>query len=139
MATGADHKSVPLDVLREFTREEAERTSLRHVAARVGLGRTTVQKFVAGETTPHPRVRRRLALWYLSEQAAASGGAAAEAYGAALDVLVGPLPPALRRATALALVDAVEQAYAAHGAPMPAGLAAARERWRGDDGAAATG
>jgi hypothetical protein len=41
---------------------------VRAVAEKVGLGRTTMQKFIRGETQPHPRVRRLAALAYLDKE-----------------------------------------------------------------------
>lgn len=64
-AEGRDYRRVPVEDLRRFAQDETELTSIRHVAAEVGIGRTTLHKFVAGETMPHPRVRRLLAMWYL--------------------------------------------------------------------------
>jgi hypothetical protein len=60
-----DHRSVPLDVLRDFARSEAELTSIRLAAEDAGVGRATPHKFITAGTKPHLRVRRLLALWYL--------------------------------------------------------------------------
>ena len=53
-------------VLRAYAQAETERSSMRAVAERIGMGRTTLYNFLAG-ANPHPRVRRLLALWYLRE------------------------------------------------------------------------
>lgn len=49
-----DHRTVPLEVLREFARSYAELTSLRTVAEDAGVGRSTVHSFITTEkhTTP---------------------------------------------------------------------------------------
>jgi hypothetical protein len=64
-AEGRSYRKVHVEELRRFVQDETELTSIRRVAAEVGIGRTTLHKFVAGETIPHPRVRRLLAIWYL--------------------------------------------------------------------------
>lgn len=61
----ADYRSVRIETLREHFQEQVEITSLRAVAQRAGVGRTTLFKFLRGATTPHPRVKRALALLYL--------------------------------------------------------------------------
>lgn len=60
-------RAVPLHTLREFALAETERSSLRGVAERSGVGRTTLRGFLHEGRKPHPRVRRLLALWYWSE------------------------------------------------------------------------
>ena len=126
-ATGTDYRAVPLETLRQFARAEAERTSLRHVAAAVGVGRTTLHNLLSGETSPHPRVKRLLALWYLRERERAVGSGA-EAYAAALEVLVADLPEAQRREARATLLEILERVHALLGVPLPDGIAALRER-----------
>ena len=57
------YKNAPVEVLREFYRNELELYSFKEVAERTGLGKTTLQSFMAG-SNPHPRTRRTLALYY---------------------------------------------------------------------------
>ena len=61
------YRRIPVDVLREFYIDQVELSSLSQLAARAGLGKTTLQSFVAG-AKPHPRTRRILALYYLAAQ-----------------------------------------------------------------------
>lgn len=88
-----DHRSVPLDVLREFVRSQAELASLRAVAEASGVGRTTLRNFLYKGTTPHPRIRRTLALWYLAEREVEPYGM--EDIWAALTILAGNTPARL--------------------------------------------
>lgn len=60
-----EHRAVPLYLLREFYMDMVELTSLRSVASAAGITRSTLHKFVADGSVPHPRTRRLLALYYL--------------------------------------------------------------------------
>jgi transcriptional regulator with XRE-family HTH domain len=129
-----DYRPVPLDTLRELARERSERTSLRQVAAAAGVGRTTLQKFIQGETSPHPRVKRALARWYHQETERSAEDAAIDAYGAALEVLVGGLPEEPREQARAALMDLLERFHVLLGVPLPSGLAGLRDRLAGEPG-----
>jgi transcriptional regulator with XRE-family HTH domain len=133
-ARSMDYRPVPLDTLRELARERSERTSLRQVAAAVGVGRTTLQKFIQGETSPHPRVKRALARWYHQETERSAEDAAADEYGDALEVLVGGLPAEPREQARAALVDLLERFHVLLGVPLPSGLAGLRDRLAGEPG-----
>jgi hypothetical protein len=101
-------RAVPLEALREFTRSRTDRTSMREVARQIGVARTTLSMFVNHETTPHPRIRRMLALWYLRE----SGAAQADVD--ACEVLLLGLPPELREDAVRELQDFVSELHAKH-------------------------
>jgi hypothetical protein len=90
--TREELRAIPLDTLRAFVLAEVERSSVRALAKKAGIRRTTLRNFISG-TMPHARVRRLLALWYVRE----SGGADADACEALLAAL-----PSDRRADALA-------------------------------------
>lgn len=123
-----DHRAVPLETLREFARDESERSSLRQVAAAVGVGRTTLQNFIQAETSPHPRVKRLVALWYLKQTTRSEEEESAEAYATALDLLVGALPVERRGEARRTLIEIVERVHGLLGVPLPAGLLAVKER-----------
>lgn len=106
-----DHRTVPLEVLREFVRSQAELSSLRLVAEDAGVSRSTVHKFVTAGTTPHPRVRRLLALWYLRRLSGFDELELVRPYVSALDVLCGDVPESSRGRTMLAVLNDVEQGY----------------------------
>lgn len=114
-----DHRAVPLEVLREFTRSMVEMSSIRLVAGDAGVNRSTVHKFITAESTPHPRVRRLLALWYLRRVAGIDELELVRPYAAALDVLMAQVPDhALPRVTLDVLV-AIQQGFAAGGEEPP--------------------
>lgn len=69
---------MPVDELRRYTRHHRKRPSQRAVAAGIGIGRTTLNRFVTGET--HPRIRHLLQGWY-REHADADGGASSALTG----------------------------------------------------------
>lgn len=123
-----DYRGVPLATLREYARDRAEQSSLRQVASDVGVGRGTLQNFIRGETSPHPRVKRLVALWYLRERVRDAEAATVEPYEAALEVMVGALPDAGKRQAGLTVVEIVERVHALLGVAVPPGLAALRRR-----------
>lgn len=115
-----DHRSVPLEVLRDFVRSQAELTSLRAFASQVGIGRTTLHGFANGETiTPHPRVRRILGLCYLESLTAARDIGAAHPHADALRLLLTGLPEAQRQPTAQSIRLDLQAGYEAAGQPLP--------------------
>lgn len=123
-----DHRAVPIDTLREFARDAAERSSLRHVAAEVGVGRTTLQNFIQAGTSPHPRVKRLLGLWYLREKARLDARAEAESYSAALETLVSGFPGERRSAARATLLEMVERMHLLLDVPPAPGLVQLRQR-----------
>lgn len=125
-ATPADYRAVSIDALREFARDESERTSLRQVAQAAGVGRTTLHKFIQEKTSPHPRVRRLLALWYLRERADVAERATADGYAGAMELLLAAFPEDVRTRAWWELMEAVERLHEAHGVPAPAALPAVR-------------
>lgn len=114
-----DHRAVPVEVLREFVRDQAELSSVRQLAAEIGLGRTTLHSFVTGETTPHPRVRRLIALWYLQKMEQSSGSDAVKPYAAALEILLADLPAERRSSAKQELVELLTQTHSAEGRAAP--------------------
>ncbi|HEU4883626.1 MAG TPA: hypothetical protein VFT45_15305 [Longimicrobium sp.] len=123
-----DHRAVPVETLREFARDRAELTSVRQVAAEAGLGRTTLRNFLTRGTTPHPRVRRILALWYLGEKAKEQTPFLPEDYISAFDILLDGLPDDHRARAAAVLVERLVAMYASAGVEIPPALAELRER-----------
>jgi hypothetical protein len=132
-AEGRDYRTVPVEAIRRFAQDETELTSIRHVAAEVGLGRTTLHKFVAGETMPHPRVRRMLALWYLRRQGQAAEDETVGPYASALAVLLSDLPADTGELTMGDVLDVLERGYATTGEVRPAWLDALRARCTGHE------
>lgn len=58
--------SVPDDVLRDFYQSELDRSSFRRIEERIGVGRTTLAKFLQG-SKPTTRIKRQLTAGYLGE------------------------------------------------------------------------
>lgn len=71
--TGTPRFSV--DALREAIRKRVAETSLREVAAEIGLpSYSALNRFLHGDTkSPHPRTRQRMAEWYYRRNAAQPG------------------------------------------------------------------
>lgn len=129
-----DHRSVPIEVLRDFVRSQAELTSLREIAEDSGVGRSTVHKFASAGTTPHPRVRRLLALWYLRLRSGMNDTELIRPYLSALTILVAEVPAATLQEAVAYILNGLEQAYVAgeESAPRWVGivrLRVARDLW----------
>lgn len=132
-----DHRSVPVEDIRELARDQAELSSLRVVAEQVGLGRTTLHKFISGNTMPQPRVRRLLALWYLRQTGVISSEeheAELRTRSAALKVLLSGVPTGQMKDARSALLDELEQAHVRAGVAVPGWIAALRAREQGGGG-----
>lgn len=125
---GHDHRQVPLEVLREFTRSQAELSSLREVAEDAGVGRSTVHKFVTAGTMPHPRIRRLLALWYLRRVEGINEIELVRPYASALEVLMGDAPESSRGRVMTELLDAIECGYTDAGEESPRWVGVLRTR-----------
>lgn len=126
-----NYRSIPLDVLREAAGEASTVSSVRALADTLGIGRTALQKFIRGETHPHPRVRRLVAEWYLRQTQPAQPGSFEE-FDAALSVLLRDLklkhvPPAR-----FAILTLLETLHRVTGSPVPPALDALRDRGHQD-------
>jgi hypothetical protein len=126
-----DYRNVPIEVLRDFTRTQTEITSIRSVADEVGLGRSTLHKFILGRTNPQPRVRRLLGLWYLEKIEKAHDIDVARPYAAALTILLSEIPPERRRAAEHEVLDTLAQTHSQSGAPEPRWLELLRSELAG--------
>jgi hypothetical protein len=128
MSAPADHRDVPLEVLREAVRSLAEASSLRAVAEDAGVGRSTVHTFASGRTIPHPRVRRRLSLWYLRRVDGLDELELLRPYVAALDVLLADATDPVREDVTLDLLRAMENRYSGAGLDAPRWVTIMRAR-----------
>lgn len=114
-----DYRAVPIEVLRDFARAQTEITSIRAVADEVGLGRSTLHKFILGRTNPQPRVRRLLGLWYLHKVEQAHDMDVARPYAAALEILLSEIPHERRRAAEQEVLQMLAQVHTPAGEPPP--------------------
>jgi hypothetical protein len=118
-AQWTNFRDIPLEVLRDFVRTRAEDTSIRQIADEIEVGRTTLHSFINAETTPHPRIRRKIALWYLDWLQTAPDMDVVRPYAAALDVLTGGMPERQRDGAVEIVLDGVELGYVGDGASLP--------------------
>lgn len=96
-AATAEHRGIPLEVLRDFAISQSETTSMRQVAEEAGVGRTTLLNFVSRGTKPHPRIRRRLALWFLMKRDRATDNDVVRPYATAINLLLADMPAEQRQ------------------------------------------
>jgi hypothetical protein len=102
-------RRVPLATLRGRARRACERRSVRAVAAEMGVGRTTLRNFVYEGTTPHPRVRRLVALWFVSQPADR------EVEEDACEILLAAVPAASRALAQEELIIFVKELHQQYG------------------------
>lgn len=117
-----DYRSIPVEVLRDFARVQAEITSIRRAADEVGLSHSAFHNFALGRTAPQPRVRRLLGLWYLRKQKELPGIDLIRPYTAALTILLSAVPEPYRANAETETVGALCSIYEECGVPRPAWL-----------------
>lgn len=121
--TPAEAREVPLYVLRAWYIDQVELSTIRTVAAAAGLGRTTLHKFVAGETMPHPRIRRLLALHYLRQR---DVGREEQNARAGIQILAAYLPEEARARFIMQALDLLERGFVEWGRLRPEWIARLR-------------
>lgn len=114
-------RPVSVDVLRAAVAEAVGRSSLRSVAAAVGMTHGGLTKFLEG-SPPREATVRKLTVWYLRE-AAAGGIVSREAVAAALSVLLAGIPERDRDAAARQVLATVRKVHADAGVRVPGELA----------------
>jgi hypothetical protein len=113
-------RDIPLEVLRNFVLTRAEVTSIRQVADEMQIARATLHGFVSSDTrTPHPRIRRVIALWYLDWLQTAPDMDLVRPYAAALDVLTEGMPERQRERAVEIVLDGLESGFGSDGEPPP--------------------
>ncbi|HEX6369793.1 MAG TPA: hypothetical protein VF006_12815 [Longimicrobium sp.] len=87
---------------------------------------TTLHSFVSSETTPHPRIRRVIALWYLDWQQTAPDMDLVRPYAAALDMLTEGMPERQREGALEIVLDGLELGFGGDGESPPRWVEALR-------------
>jgi predicted transcriptional regulator len=112
---------ISTDALRAYVRERAESTSIRAVAQEMGVGHSTLYKFIGG-STPQARVGARLLAWYVRER---RGSEPAQVVAAR--ALLSDLPRLEKTRAVAVLADSLEYIYATARQPAPGWLALVRK------------
>ena len=123
-----DHRTIPIEVLRDFARSAAEQSNIRLVSEDAGISRSCLHRFVSAGTMPHPRVRRMLGLWYIRRLAGVNEIDFLRPYFAALDVLLSDATDAVREDVTLDVLKAVETRFGEAGEPAPHWVGVMRDR-----------
>jgi len=121
-----NRRELPIEAVRELARDRSERSSIRHLADKMGLGHSTLHNFIRG-ATPHPRIRRTLAEWYVREIGSGGDEYPDVAYASAVQVLVAGLPDAARPDAAGDVISLLQRLHEQHGLPQPGWLERLRE------------
>lgn len=111
---GTSTPDVPDNVLRDFYQSEIDRSSFRKIEDRIGVGRTTLAKFLQG-STPTRRIKQQLIAGCLGDDRT-------DRYRGALALLAGE-DARMQRAATGALVDV----YRSHGQTTPLWLTRLRD------------
>ncbi|HEX8394425.1 MAG TPA: hypothetical protein VF665_18915 [Longimicrobium sp.] len=130
-------REVSLEALRELALDRAEQSSIRVLAAEIGLGPSTLHNFLSG-ATPHPRVRRKLAEWFVGE-VGAERAYPDQAYASALGILLSAVDPAVRDDAAADVLGLIERVHVQNGTAAPAWLRRLRDAAAPDPGESAPG
>ncbi len=104
-----------------------QETSLRQVAYRIGLSPMGLKKFLDG-ASPYEANRRKLADWYVREQARRGVPPDPTVAAIALGVVLRDLPNTLRRDAVDPVVDLLETLYSRSQALPPPWLEGLREK-----------
>lgn len=112
----APWRDVAVAAVREFAKDAVEASSIRDVAAHIGIGHSTLANFLNG-ANPHPRIRRRLGEWYLLQLGDTSIPAAA------LAALTRSLPADALEPARRAILAALEKAHNDAGVESPTWIA----------------
>lgn len=114
-----------LDAIRREAQLACEASSLRSVAAQVGMTPMGLRGFIRGENAPQPRTVRKLTAWYARRmQAVRPEGE--EATRASLISLATLYPPADRARVERLFLDLMEEQFRACGMAPPAWFPALR-------------
>lgn len=113
--------------IRQTAELRVQETSLRQVAYRIGLSPMGLKKFLDG-ASPYEANRRKLADWYVREQARRGTPADPTVAAIALGVVLRDLPNTLRRDAVDPVVDLLETLYRRSQALPPPWLEGLREK-----------
>ena len=119
---------VPIGSLRRTVAMQVQATSLRHVARRIGMSPTGLEKFLRG-AEPYAVVRRKLADWWGREGGSPTAQVSPELAAEALTALVRDLPPSQRREAMAEMLEVLRAAHRMDGVPIPAWLDELAERF----------
>lgn len=114
-----NRRELPIEMVRELARHRSEQRSLRYVADQIGVGPSTLHNFLKG-AMPHPRIRHKLAEWYVRELGRGGDAYPDGAYASAVLMLVSGLPAEGREEAREDLISLVERLYDQHDLPRPA-------------------
>lgn len=118
------YADIDIEAVRKYANERANRSSVRELARRIGIGHTSLDKFLHG-ADPYVRNRTRLCEWYVREtegREGQAGSSEADAPGepeAALDALLRELRGEPRSEARRRITHALAQGYRRMGLPEP--------------------
>ena len=111
--------TVPVEVLLEAARQRIATSTLRQVAAEVGMEHSGLNKLLKQDQRPRPSTVRKLTEWYLKLAAAGELAVQQDVGNAALAVLVRHLPVHRRESAIRQIVELLQTVTAREGVPAP--------------------
>jgi hypothetical protein len=112
---------VPLDRVRRSVALQVQSTSLRHVARRVGMSPTGLEKFLRG-AEPYTIIRRKLVDWWTREGESPNAEVSTDLASDALQALVRDLPASQQRGAMVEMLQVLRAAHEMDGVPVPTWL-----------------
>ena len=119
---------VPLDRVRRSVALQVQASSLRHVARRVGMSPTGLEKFLRG-AEPYSIIRRKLVDWWKREGENPRPAVSTDLAADALRALVRDLPPAEQRQAMAEIIQVLRHAHEVDETPVPAWLGELAEQY----------
>jgi transcriptional regulator with XRE-family HTH domain len=111
-------RELSIESVRELARDRSEQRSQRYVADQAGLSISTLNNFLRG-AMPQPRIRHKLAEWYVREVGTGGEAFSDGAYVSAVQVLVTPLPTEGRTDATEDVIAVLERLHDKHGLSRP--------------------
>jgi AcrR family transcriptional regulator len=112
-------RDTEIEFLREALRRRVEKTSVRQVAAEVKMSHGGVYNLVAGTAVPYGKTLAKLRAWYLEQSTSGGAGLTVPAARYLIDQMLAAVPPFMRLAASVALLENLVAVHARFGVPAP--------------------
>jgi transcriptional regulator with XRE-family HTH domain len=120
-------RDTEIEILREALRRRAEETTVRQVAAEVGMSHGGVHNLLSGGVAPYGKTLAKLRAWYVDQQLRGGGELTAMTARYLVDKLLAAVPAPVRAAAQVETLDSLTAVYGRFGVPAPPWIAELRD------------